>query len=430
MSGFVGADIEQLRSMATTLDGEADRLVDAYEAVTGQVAEVPWFGPSAEAFSNEWHEQHRPAAERAAAVLNDMADKLRANADAQEQTSADLGGASGAERPAVAPAVAVAPAAVAVEPAVAVDPAVAVPGATVWPAVATVEPAVAAAAFAPDAVDQADAGRDNDEAAAAVAADQADAGRGGDEDSAGQQEPAPPMGPFAPGYAPGETGGPGYVIGPPTKPDLTWDDDYEYDSADPEFGDYVDWNSWGLKETAAHAHPGLQDAADFYSHYRSNTGLPKEFDYEEAYSDDESIRQLVDNEIARTQQGVDDLIASGAGEEFSVTGDAHSTRDENLYPATENWQKTIGGYQQWSSADVRVDGDQATMTVTVHAEDYYNFNAGEADIASGAPDQENGRFTELGWAKPFESHGELTREVTWTVGDPDSVQVAEPEGGR
>ncbi|WP_157236703.1 type VII secretion target [Promicromonospora sukumoe] len=383
MDGFVGADIEQLRDMATSLDGEAERLSSALEIVTRQVGEVPWFGPSSEMFQDEWHERHRPAAVLAAAALSDLAEKLRANADAQERTSADLGGA-------------------------------AVGGAAVGGTVAGVSAATAT-------------GQPGYQLAAAST----DAGRDRGDDTADAPAPAPPpMGPFAPGARPGEAGGPGYVIGPPTKPDITWDDDFEYGSADPGFGDYVDWNTWGLKEKAAHLHPGLQDAADFYSHYRDNTGLPKEFDYEEAYGDDDNVRQLVDNEIARTQQGVDELIASGANGEFSVTGDAHATSDDNLYPSTENWQKTIGGYQQWSSADVKVEGNQATMTVTVHAEDYYNFNAGDEDIASGTPDTVNGRFTELGWAKPFESHGQVTRVVTWTVGDPGSVQVAEPEGGR
>lgn len=375
MSGFVGADVEQLRSMATSLDGEAERLVSAFETVTREVDEIPWFGPSSEMFQGEWHDRHRPAAALAAAALSDMAEKLRANADAQEQTSADLDGRSGAGD-------------------------------------STALPTTGQQA-----------------AVQLVSADHGDSDHGGEVGTVAQGD-APPMGPFAPGAAPGEPGGPGYVIGPPTRPDITWDDDYEYGSADPEFGDYVDWNTWGLKEKGAHLHPGLQDAADFYSHYRDNTGLPKEFDYEEAYSDDEAVRQLVDNEIARTQQGVDQLIASGAGGEFSVTGDAHATKDDKLYPATENWQKTIGGYQQWSSADVKVEGNQATMTVTVHAEDYYNFNSGDKDIASGTPDQVNGRFTELGWAKPFESHGEITRVVTWTVGDPGSVQVAEQGGER
>jgi hypothetical protein len=46
------------------------------------------------------------------------------------------------------------------------------------------------------------------------------------------------------------------------------------------------------------------------------------------------------------------------------------------------------------------------------------------DIATGAPDNENGRFSTLGWAKEFRTYGELERTVTWTIGDPNSVQVS------
>ncbi len=64
-----------------------------------------------------------------------------------------------------------------------------------------------------------------------------------------------------------------------------------------------------------------------------------------------------------------------------------------------------------------VDGDRVEMTVTVHGEDYYNFNRGQSDIATDLKDDENGRFTELGWAKPFPSSGTVVRTITWTLGD-------------
>lgn len=110
-----------------------------------------------------------------------------------------------------------------------------------------------------------------------------------------------------------------------------------------------------------------------------------------------------------------------------MTGDASAS---SAYPVTENWQKTIGGYQQWSSADVKVDGDQVTTEIVVHAEDHYNVNRGQADIASGAPDDANGRFTELGWAKPFDSSGSVRRTVTWTLGAPESALVSGAPSGR
>ena len=94
-------------------------------------------------------------------------------------------------------------------------------------------------------------------------------------------------------------------------------------------------------------------------------------------------------------------------------------------PETENWQKSLVGIR-WSSADITVTGDQATMVVTVHAADRYNVNRDEADIATGAPNTQNGRFAELGWAKGFDVSGELTRTVSWTIGD---VEPVNPLGG-
>lgn len=45
--------------------------------------------------------------------------------------------------------------------------------------------------------------------------------------------------------------------------------------------------------------------------------------------------------------------------------------------------------------------------VSLTGEDRYNFNPHQHDVATGAPDNDNGRFTEIGWAKPFDTHGSL-----------------------
>lgn len=230
------------------------------------------------------------------------------------------------------------------------------------------------------------------------------------------------------GEAPGEPGGEPYVIGPPTRPELTWDEDFVYDSRDPGFDDYTSAAEWKAKMAGARAvRWDLDDALDAYGHYWDNNGEPFVIDYDEAYREDESVRANVDDEIARAAAGADRLVAAG-NSQFSMSGDATAAPN---YPVTENWQKTVGGYQQWSSADVRVEGTTVTMTVTVHAEDYYNFNRGQADIASGAPDDANGRFTEVGWAKPFPTSGEVTRTITWQVGSPETAtEVVTEEPGR
>lgn len=223
------------------------------------------------------------------------------------------------------------------------------------------------------------------------------------------------------GEPPGAPGGDHYVIGPPTRPEIDWDEDFIWGSDSPTAGDWAAAAEWRAKLAGARLlRSDLSDATDVYAHYWSNTGDPFQIDYERAYTQDAAVRRNVEDEIARAQVGAEALIQAG-NRSFSMSGDASPTAH---YPETENWQKTVGGYQQWSSADVTVSGNTATMTITVHAEDYYNFNRGQADIASGASDDDNGRFTEIGWAKPFETSGSLTRVVTWELGSTDQATVS------
>lgn len=228
--------------------------------------------------------------------------------------------------------------------------------------------------------------------------------------------------PFA--ERPGARGGAHFVIGDPTRPRIEWDDDFIYDSKDSNWRDHLNKQEWMLKLAGGRLlKSDLDDATQFYRHYWDNNGEPIEFDYEEAYVEDRNVRLAIDNEIARAQQGAEMLFRDG-NRTFSMSGDATATSSAE-YPDTENWQKTIGGHQVWSSANVSVVGDTATMTVTVHGEDYYNFNRGQSDIGSGASDDENGRFTEIGWAKPFESSGSVVRTVTWNIGDASSTTTSE-----
>lgn len=206
----------------------------------------------------------------------------------------------------------------------------------------------------------------------------------------------------------------GFRIGPPSKPNITWDEDFEYDSKGAGFGDYVDRAKWMAKLRGGQLlRSDLDDATQMYRHFWDNNGDPIDVDLEEGYREDSGIQTSIDDEIARAKMGAEQLIGAG-NRSFSMTGDAGLN---STYPTTENWAKTIGGHQLWSSADVQVDGSKVTMKVTVNAEDHYNFNRSQQDIATGAPDDDNGRFIELGWAKPFDSHGEITRTISWDLGD-------------
>jgi hypothetical protein len=218
-----------------------------------------------------------------------------------------------------------------------------------------------------------------------------------------------------------------YSIGSPQQPSYDWDEGFIYNSQSPNAGDFLSAARWKAQAAGARAvRWDLKDGLDAYDHYWSNTGDPWVFDYQSAYDSDEHVRANVDNEMLSAQRAAEELAVIG-GPSFSFTGKPAGSVN---YPITENWQKAIGAYQQWSSGEVTVDGDQMTMTVTVTADDHYNFNPGQQDIASKSPDDENGRFTELGWAKPFDSSGSITRTITWTVGDPGSATIVEKADDR
>lgn len=206
-----------------------------------------------------------------------------------------------------------------------------------------------------------------------------------------------------------------YKVGNPEKPHIEFDDDFKYDSKKPESSDYTSRVKWLGLLSAAQLLGKFPDATAMYYHYWQNTGEPKEFDYEKAYKEDGGIRAGVDQEIARAQVAADELIRAG-NTDFFMTGRASGV-DKRYYPTTTDWQKTIGYYNIWIYGHAHVDGNTVTMKITVNGEDRYNFNRGEHDMATGAPDNENGRFTEIGWAKPFDTHGSLTRTVTWQLGD-------------
>ena len=101
---------------------------------------------------------------------------------------------------------------------------------------------------------------------------------------------------------------------------------------------------------------------------------------------------------------------------FQVTGSALGMhRDFGLYPSTENWRKTMGDFLLYLTAEITYDPrtKRATAIITVNSLDYYNFNRGAVDTTTGLPDNANGRFVELGWAKPFITRGSFRREVRW-----------------
>lgn len=198
------------------------------------------------------------------------------------------------------------------------------------------------------------------------------------------------------------------------EPDRTieWDDDFPYGSKAGQATqeDYDNWRKWKVMQLAAAGVLQHYDSADFYGHFRENTGTPKTFDYEKAYRDDAAIRNYVNTDLNASLQAANEAVMAG---QTDVT--LYSPKHSVPNPATENWQRTIGGHTMYTNTAVKVEGD--TATVTVYARDKWNFNRGEHDSGSGTPDAVNGRFEELGWGKSFQSSGGVTRTYTWKVGE-------------
>lgn len=204
------------------------------------------------------------------------------------------------------------------------------------------------------------------------------------------------------------------------EPDRTieWDDDFPYGSKAGQATqeDYDNWRKWKVMQLAAAGVLQHYDSADFYGHFRENTGTPKTFDYEKAYRDDAAIRNYVNTDLNASLQAANEAVMAG---QTDVT--LYSPKHSVPNPATENWQRTIGGHTMYTNTAVKVEGDTVTATVTVYARDKWNFNRGEHDSGSGTPDAVNGRFEELGWGKSFQSSGSVTRTYTWKVGEQPPV---------
>ncbi len=88
-----GADIDDLRALATRLAQAADRLQHSSRGLSSAIANTPiWRGNDADRFRSEWHGSSILVLNAAVDTLRSAADTLRRNADQQEQASASSGG--------------------------------------------------------------------------------------------------------------------------------------------------------------------------------------------------------------------------------------------------------------------------------------------------------------------------------------------------
>lgn len=217
-----------------------------------------------------------------------------------------------------------------------------------------------------------------------------------------------------------------YAEGPPNDPKRHWDNGFAYNpDAQATASDCYNWYKYGTLLFGAEFLGRLPDASRAYAHYRDATGTDLMIDYNKTYRDDSEVKKGVDNEIIAAQT-IAEAIAKKKGGGSPVTFEIYSRAIRLVNCSTENWQKSIGGHDLWGDGTVTYDPckKKFVMQLRMKAEDFYNFNKGQADIATGLPDDENGRFEVLGWAKSFFSKGEIQRKVEWDEGKiPDTTVI-------
>ncbi len=91
MSTFFGADVVELRQLATTFENAATQLTKTRNSVGGNVQSSPWTGPDASRFRANWDSQSATQLAAAADRLSSAATSLRKNADQQENASSVTG---------------------------------------------------------------------------------------------------------------------------------------------------------------------------------------------------------------------------------------------------------------------------------------------------------------------------------------------------
>ena len=246
---------------------------------------------------------------------------------------------------------------------------------------------------------------------------------------------------------------------------------------DPTWRDRLERAKWIAKlEAAELLRPDLVDGTAAYRHFLSGNGATRDIQYGRFLENDSSGQTVLASALEDTRQAAlerhdQDLAGSEPSEgsrtyqirtgTMSVTsGDARYP-----YPATENWQKAIGAHTIWIEATVTVtvtrlgdppgerpagspeEGEMSSsesgppsfsrsfdVEMTIHAEDMYNFNPGDADIATGTPDSANGRFEITGLGHEYLNRGTFTQsfqfEATMDPADSPEHSASPSDPGR
>lgn len=184
----------------------------------------------------------------------------------------------------------------------------------------------------------------------------------------------------------------------------------------------------------------LDNAIPAYRHFLVGGGEPRSFDYNDFLSNDDAGKTIRDNVLQDVRTAGDQIYQDldfqvpetpGASVTFNMQSEAITVGGADsrfAYPATEDWQKTIGGHSIWTGSNItmtRLDDGRllAEANVTLNAEDRYNFNPNQQDIATGEPDMVRGVLEESGLAHQYTQTGSSELSTSWIIGDPGNTNV-------
>lgn len=188
---------------------------------------------------------------------------------------------------------------------------------------------------------------------------------------------------------------------------------------------------WVAKlEAAELLRPDLVDATTAYRHFLFGRGKERSISYERFVANDNAGQRVLasvteDTRISAIEEhdrrlASDDSLKSKPVS-FQIQSDPVAVGNDGRYPypTTENWQKAIGAHKIWIKADVTVTPENENTRVfeikmTLHMEDRYNFNPGAEDLATGIPDDDNGRFELTGLGQEFMHTATLNRTLTYS----------------
>ncbi|WP_155288342.1 hypothetical protein [Ralstonia solanacearum] len=218
-----------------------------------------------------------------------------------------------------------------------------------------------------------------------------------------------------------------YHIGPETPPHIKHDNGFldQFPMREPTMADRLALAKWiALLEGSEALRPDLADANAAYRHFLFGNGKDRTISYQRYIDNDPSGKKTLTSIEADFKHHAEKIGENR--EYFEITGDTYPAGSEPTflpYPQTENWQKAIGAHFAWVSGKVRISidpkngKDRYTADIIIHMEDRYNFNPGAHDIATGAPDADNGIFEITGLAHQYTNRGHISRTLTWIEGE-------------